>query len=54
MSKITFVNKVENSGNTNDGKVFAANMNEIKSVVNTNEDLRVGQTVTSCVYSSTL
>ena len=54
MSKITFVNKVENSGSTNDGKVFATNMNEIKSVVNTNEDLRLGQTITSGVYSSTL
>ncbi len=52
--KITFANKVENSGSTNDGKVFAANMNEIKNVVNTNEDLRIGQTSTQGIYSSTL
>ena len=29
-------------------------MNEIKSVVNTNEDLRIGQTPTQGIYSSTL
>jgi len=54
MAKITFVNKVENEGLTDDGKVFAVDMNEIKTVINTNEDLRVAQTAVSGVYSSTL
>lgn len=51
MAKITFVNKLENEGATPEGKVFAVDMNEIKSVINTNEDLRLGQTPTSGVYS---
>lgn len=52
MAKITFVNKVENEGATNEGIVFAVDMNEIKSVINTNEDLRLGQTPVTGVYSS--
>jgi len=51
MAKITFVDKVENEGATPDGKVFAVEMNSIKSVVNTNEDLRLAQTILSGIYS---
>ena len=35
-SQITYTDKVENGGATNDGKVLAVDMNELKSVVNAN------------------
>jgi len=41
MAQVTYINKVENSGATDDGKVSAANMNELKSVINTNEAQQV-------------
>ena len=34
LTKVTYTDKVENSGATNDGKVLAIDMNELKSVVN--------------------
>jgi len=37
MTQISYTNKVENGGTTADGKVSAANMNEIKATVNINE-----------------
>lgn len=39
MRKINFNNKVENSGSTSTGRVFASDINEIKEVVNENSDL---------------
>jgi hypothetical protein len=39
MKKITFADKVENQGATDDGKVKASNMNELKEAVNENTEL---------------
>jgi len=52
MAKINFIDKVENEGASDEGIVFAVDMNQIKTVVNTNEDLRLGQTPISGVYST--
>lgn len=52
MAKITYIDKVENEGASNEGKVFAVDMNLLKSVINANEDLRLAQTTISGAYSS--
>lgn len=52
-NKITYVNKVENNGSTQDGLLFAFNLNEIKEVVNTNRDDFVDKNPTQGQISGT-
>lgn len=52
-NKITYVNKVENNGSTQDGLLFALNLNEIKEVVNTNRDDFVDKNPTQGQVSGT-
>lgn len=43
--KITYTNKVDNNGITTNGKVWAADMNEIKAAVNENADILDGSSL---------
>lgn len=47
MGKITFLDKVENLGTTNEGKLFASEVNQIKTCVNDNYNLLIAKAPTS-------